>query len=66
MFAFRKGTATTPSAPISAAVAGVPRLPPGRKPPGPPPGPPPPQVLQQYGRRGQQLRRLGDTGIAVL
>ncbi|KAG8138037.1 hypothetical protein E2320_003968 [Naja naja] len=30
---------------------GVPRLPPGRKPPGPPPGPPPPQVLQMYGRR---------------
>ncbi|CAO2590103.1 WW domain-binding protein 11 [Lemmus lemmus] len=28
---------------------GVPRLPPGRKPPGPPPGPPPPQVLQMYG-----------------
>ncbi|XP_064425380.1 WW domain-binding protein 11 [Latimeria chalumnae] len=30
---------------------GVPRLPPGRKPPGPPPGPPPPQILQVYGRR---------------
>ncbi|XP_048191005.1 WW domain-binding protein 11 [Perognathus longimembris pacificus] len=30
---------------------GVPRLPPGRKPPGPPPGPPPPQVLQVYGRK---------------
>ncbi|XP_061495365.1 WW domain-binding protein 11 [Rhineura floridana] len=30
---------------------GVPRLPPGRKPPGPPPGPPPPQVLQIYGRK---------------
>lgn len=30
---------------------GVPRLPPGRKPPGPPPGPPPPQVLQMYGRK---------------
>ncbi|XP_044150776.1 WW domain-binding protein 11 [Bufo gargarizans] len=30
---------------------GVPRLPPGKKPPGPPPGPPPPQVLQMYGRR---------------
>uniref|UniRef100_A0A2K6ET81 Wbp11/ELF5/Saf1 N-terminal domain-containing protein n=1 Tax=Propithecus coquereli TaxID=379532 RepID=A0A2K6ET81_PROCO len=30
---------------------GVPRLPPGRKPPGPPPGPPPPQVLQMYGHK---------------
>ncbi|XP_060101268.1 WW domain-binding protein 11 [Heteronotia binoei] len=30
---------------------GVPRLPPGRKPPGPPPGPPPPQVLQMYSRK---------------
>lgn len=30
---------------------GVPRLPPGRKPPGPPPGPPPPQVMQMYGRK---------------
>ena len=30
---------------------GVPRLPPGRKPPGPRPGPPPPQVLQMYGRK---------------
>ncbi|NP_001079964.1 uncharacterized protein LOC379655 [Xenopus laevis] len=30
---------------------GVPRLPPGKKPPGPPPGPPPPQVLQMYGRK---------------
>ncbi|XP_052406478.1 WW domain-binding protein 11-like [Carassius gibelio] len=32
----------------AAALAGVPRLPPGRKPPGPPPGPPPPQVVQLY------------------
>lgn len=30
---------------------GVPRVPPGKKPPGPPPGPPPPQVLALYGRR---------------
>ncbi|GCC38298.1 WW domain-binding protein 11 [Chiloscyllium punctatum] len=30
---------------------GVPRLPPGKKPPGPPPGPPPPQVLALYVRR---------------
>ena len=30
---------------------GVPRLPPGRKPPRPPLGPPPPQVLQMYGRK---------------
>ncbi|XP_062387983.1 WW domain-binding protein 11 [Sardina pilchardus] len=58
--AFGKGTATTTPAPTSAAVAGVPRLPPGRKPPGPPPGPPPPQVLLQYGRRAQQHRRPGD------
>ncbi|XP_063080020.1 WW domain-binding protein 11 [Engraulis encrasicolus] len=54
---FGKTTTTTPAAPMSAAVAGVPRLPPGRKPPGPPPGPPPPQVLQQYGRRALQIRR---------
>ncbi|MCJ8749372.1 hypothetical protein PDJAM_G00175680 [Pangasius djambal] len=40
---FGKGTTVS-----SAAVAGVPRLPPGRKPPGPPPGPPPPQILQLY------------------
>ncbi|CAL8264619.1 unnamed protein product [Gadus morhua 'NCC'] len=45
--AFGKGSAST--GPMSAAVAGVPRLPPGRKPPGPPPGPPPPQVLALYG-----------------
>nr|XP_040046759.1 WW domain-binding protein 11 [Gasterosteus aculeatus aculeatus] len=37
------------SGPILATVPGVPRLPPGRKPPGPPPGPPPPQVLALYG-----------------
>ncbi|ROL44814.1 WW domain-binding protein 11 [Anabarilius grahami] len=36
------------SALSAAALAGVPRLPPGRKPPGPPPGPPPPQILQLY------------------
>ncbi|XP_043091837.1 WW domain-binding protein 11 [Puntigrus tetrazona] len=36
------------SALSAAALAGVPRLPPGRKPPGPPPGPPPAQVLQLY------------------
>ncbi|KAG8436107.1 hypothetical protein GDO86_007279 [Hymenochirus boettgeri] len=30
---------------------GVPRLPPGKKPPGPPPGPPPLHVLQMYGRK---------------
>ncbi|KAI5608684.1 WW domain-binding protein 11, partial [Silurus asotus] len=40
---FGKGTTVT-----SAAVPGVPRLPPGRKPPGPPPGPPPPQILLLY------------------
>lgn len=47
---FSKGTALS-----SAAVAGVPRLPPGRKPPGPPPGPPPPQVLQLYGNRRAEV-----------
>ncbi|XP_067309681.1 WW domain-binding protein 11 [Pseudorasbora parva] len=36
------------SALSAAALAGVPRLPPGRKPPGPPPGPPPAQILQLY------------------
>ncbi|XP_076866405.1 WW domain-binding protein 11 [Brachyhypopomus gauderio] len=44
--AFSKGSGL-----VSAAVAGVPRLPPGRKPPGPPPGPPPPRILQLYGNR---------------
>ncbi|KAA0706393.1 WW domain-binding protein 11 [Triplophysa tibetana] len=58
-----KGTAVS-----SAALAGVPRLPPGRKPPGPPPGPPPPQILQLYGntRRsdagGGSDSELMDTG----
>uniref|UniRef100_A0A3P9B8X8 WW domain binding protein 11 n=1 Tax=Maylandia zebra TaxID=106582 RepID=A0A3P9B8X8_9CICH len=37
------------SGPALATVPGVPRLPPGKKPPGPPPGPPPPQVLALYG-----------------
>lgn len=37
------------SGPVLAMVPGVPRLPPGKKPPGPPPGPPPPQVLALYG-----------------
>lgn len=44
----------------AAAVAGVPRLPPGRKPPGPPPGPPPPQILQLY-KPGGDAERM-DTG----
>ncbi|KAJ7992661.1 hypothetical protein DPEC_G00280990 [Dallia pectoralis] len=48
---FSKGPFGSSSAPMSAAVAGVPRLPPGRKPPGPPPGPPPPQVLALYASR---------------
>ncbi|XP_028842872.1 WW domain-binding protein 11 [Denticeps clupeoides] len=56
---FGKGTFTS-AAPTSAALAGVPRLPPGKKPPGPPPGPPPPQVLQLYSRRGMQYRRDSD------
>lgn len=61
--ALGKGTAVS-----SAALAGVPRLPPGRKPPGPPPGPPPPQILQLYGntRRadggGGSDTELMDTG----
>ncbi|XP_029914457.1 WW domain-binding protein 11 isoform X2 [Myripristis murdjan] len=46
---FGKGSLSSSSGPVSAAVAGVPRLPPGKKPPGPPPGPPPPQVLALYG-----------------
>nr|XP_055189469.1 WW domain-binding protein 11-like [Nyctereutes procyonoides] len=40
-----------PTRAVSILGHGVPRLPPGRKPPGPPPGPPPPQVLQTYGRK---------------
>lgn len=43
----------------SAAIAGVPRLPPGRKPPGPPPGPPPPQILHLY-KPGAQLQTHWD------
>ncbi|XP_056144048.1 WW domain-binding protein 11 [Lampris incognitus] len=46
---FGKGSLSSSSGLVSAAVAGVPRLPPGKKPPGPPPGPPPPQVLALYG-----------------
>ncbi|XP_051571666.1 WW domain-binding protein 11-like isoform X2 [Myxocyprinus asiaticus] len=46
------------SAVSSAALAGVPRLPSGRKPPGPPPGPPPPQILLLYGN----TRRTDDGG----
>ncbi|XP_026181842.1 WW domain-binding protein 11 [Mastacembelus armatus] len=45
--AFSKGLLS--SGPGLASVPGVPRLPPGKKPPGPPPGPPPPQVLALYG-----------------
>uniref|UniRef100_A0A4W4ED92 Wbp11/ELF5/Saf1 N-terminal domain-containing protein n=1 Tax=Electrophorus electricus TaxID=8005 RepID=A0A4W4ED92_ELEEL len=53
--AFSKGSALS-----SAAVAGVPRLPPGRKPPGPPPGPPPPQILQLYGNHVSAEAELMD------
>lgn len=52
---FGKGPLSSSSGPVLATVPGVPRLPPGKKPPGPPPGPPPPQVLALYGipvRRG--------------
>uniref|UniRef100_A0A4W3J961 WW domain-binding protein 11-like n=2 Tax=Callorhinchus milii TaxID=7868 RepID=A0A4W3J961_CALMI len=47
---------------------GVPRLPPGKKPPGPPPGPPPPQVLAMYARRlgpppGMCLRGLDEDNV---
>ncbi|GAA6215529.1 WW domain-binding protein 11 [Lates japonicus] len=52
---FGKGPPSSASGPVLATVPGVPRLPPGKKPPGPPPGPPPPQVLALYGipaRRG--------------
>lgn len=38
---------------------GVPRLPPGKKPPGPPPGPPPPQLVKMYGRKvGFSVKRV--------
>ncbi|XP_074553662.1 WW domain-binding protein 11 [Halichoeres trimaculatus] len=47
--AFGKGSLSSSSGPALASVPGVPRLPPGKKPPGPPPGPPPPQVLALYG-----------------
>lgn len=44
---------------------GVPRLPPGKKPPGPPPGPPPAQVLALYGIPTR--RSFGaDTGMGYL
>lgn len=46
---FGKGPLSASSGPVLATVPGVPRLPPGKKPPGPPPGPPPPQVLALYG-----------------
>ncbi|KAM9844061.1 WW domain-binding protein 11 isoform 2-T2 [Aulostomus maculatus] len=42
------GKGPVPSS-VLATLPGVPRLPPGKKPPGPPPGPPPPQVLALYG-----------------
>ncbi|KAM3863478.1 WW domain-binding protein 11 [Diretmus argenteus] len=58
---FGKGSLTS-SGPVSAAVAGVPRLPPGKKPPGPPPGPPPPQVLALY---GIPVRRSHDTEPSI-
>ncbi|XP_075888647.1 WW domain-binding protein 11 [Nelusetta ayraudi] len=45
---FGKGLSLS-TGPAVAMVPGVPRLPPGKKPPGPPPGPPPPQVLALYG-----------------
>lgn len=47
--AFGKGPLSSSSGPTLATAPGVPRLPPGKKPPGPPPGPPPPQVLALYG-----------------
>lgn len=43
------GKTSLSSGPMMAPVPGIPRLPPGKKPPGPPPGPPPPQVLALYG-----------------
>nr|XP_020480626.1 LOW QUALITY PROTEIN: WW domain-binding protein 11 [Monopterus albus] len=46
---FGKGPLSSSSGPVVVTVPGVPRLPPGKKPPGPPPGPPPPQVLALYG-----------------
>lgn len=60
-----KGPLSASSASVFAAVPGVPRLPPGKKPPGPPPGPPPPQVLALY---GIPMRRSygADTGMTYL
>ncbi|XP_049924937.1 WW domain-binding protein 11-like [Epinephelus moara] len=46
---FGKGPLSSSTGPVLATAPGVPRLPPGKKPPGPPPGPPPPQVLALYG-----------------
>ncbi|KAG9338790.1 hypothetical protein JZ751_025227 [Albula glossodonta] len=64
---FSKGQYMTASAPTAAALAGVPRLPPGRKPPGPPPGPPPLQVLQLYpSRRAQSYRREAEPILYTL
>uniref|UniRef100_H3CFM7 WW domain binding protein 11 n=1 Tax=Tetraodon nigroviridis TaxID=99883 RepID=H3CFM7_TETNG len=59
---FGKGPLSSSSGSVFAAVPGVPRLPPGKKPPGPPPGPPPPQVLALY---GIPTRRIygADTGF---
>eukprot|EP00063_Salmo_salar_P084330 XP_014059165.1 PREDICTED: WW domain-binding protein 11-like [Salmo salar] len=58
----KKGTSFSKAigASMSAAVAGVPRLPPGRKPPGPPPGPPPSQVLALYASRRAQFAADAD------
>uniref|UniRef100_A0A3P9JKF5 WW domain binding protein 11 n=1 Tax=Oryzias latipes TaxID=8090 RepID=A0A3P9JKF5_ORYLA len=46
---FGKPLLSSSTGPVMGSVPGVPRLPPGKKPPGPPPGPPPPQVLALYG-----------------
>lgn len=49
LVSLRKSPLSSSTGPVMASVPGVPRLPPGKKPPGPPPGPPPPQVLALYG-----------------
>lgn len=62
-----KGPLSSSSGPVLATVPGVPRLPPGKKPPGPPPGPPPPQVLALYGipaRRGYGTD-IGNTNCSM-
>ncbi|KAK6471490.1 WW domain-binding protein 11-like [Huso huso] len=66
----KKGSAYSLSGSKSAssshtAVLGVPRLPPGKKPPGPPPGPPPPHLLQLYARKPLPSDQASDSDDAM-